>query len=31
MAVSIPDTLRTGLKPDFKANVTHLVWNVVPQ
>jgi hypothetical protein len=26
-----PDTLRTGLKPDFKANVTHLVWNVVPQ
>jgi hypothetical protein len=26
-----PDTLRTGLKPDFKANLTHLVWNVVPQ
>ena len=26
-----PDTFRTGLKPDFKANVTHLVWNVVPQ
>lgn len=26
-----PDTLRTGLKPDFKANVAHLVWNVVPQ
>jgi hypothetical protein len=26
-----PDTLRTGLKPDFKANVTHLVWNVVLQ
>jgi hypothetical protein len=26
-----PDTLRTGLKPDFKANVTRLVWNVVPQ
>jgi hypothetical protein len=26
-----PDTFRTGLKPDFKAHVTHLVWNVVPQ
>ena len=26
-----PGTLRTGLKPDFKANVTHLIWNVVPQ
>ncbi len=26
-----PDTLRTGLKADFKANVTHLLWNVVPQ
>jgi hypothetical protein len=26
-----PDTLRTGLKPDFKANVSHLVWNVVLQ
>jgi hypothetical protein len=26
-----PDTLRTGLKPDFKANVAHLVWSVVPQ
>lgn len=25
------DALRTGLKPDFKANVTHLVWNVVPR
>ncbi len=25
------DAFQTGLKPDFKANVTHLVWNVVPQ
>ena len=24
MAASIPDTYRTGLKADFKANVTHL-------
>jgi hypothetical protein len=26
-----PDTLRTGLKPDFKADVSRLLWNVVPQ
>jgi hypothetical protein len=26
-----PNTFRTGLHPDFKANVAHLVWNVVPQ
>jgi hypothetical protein len=26
-----PATCRTGPKPDFKANVVHLVWNVGPQ